>query len=80
MFNEKNLWVWFPLETEMVAENDWNWNPIYVGFCKIWDVAKTDKPVRKIMKLEYDTNGWVTKKTYASKEFNSIRDDRTLYF
>jgi len=80
MFNEKNLGIYFPSETEMVAENDWTWNPIYVWFCKIWDVEKTDKPKRKIFKLDYDWNGWIIKKKYASSEFNKIRDDRVSYF
>lgn len=80
MFNETNLWVFFPWDTEMVAENDWSGNPIYVGYAKIGNVNLPTKAVWKIMKLTYDSNNSVIKKQFASNDFNMIRDNRATYF
>lgn len=79
-FNEKNLGIWFPWETEMLVENDANGSPIYVGYCHIWDITKTSEAIRKIVKYTYDVNWSVIKRQYASTDFNQVWDDRVSLF
>ena len=65
---------------EMIAENNANGNPIYVGFTDIGNIDNTWDAVWKIFKLTYDGNNAVTRKEYASAEYDSIWDDRATYF